>query len=130
MEIGAHGITCNGHLSSCFLSPHVAATRALYLDDKYFAELECKTKLEHGTCPPTHSAIYVYAREYESSDELLAKIRQKIVKQTHGCYDVSDLHLTPQSTSTRHEVCVSHCYVVLTSNVFITVTVYTHVDTC
>ena len=75
-----------------------ASTRVLYFDDKYYAELECKSALRDGACPPDQSAIYVYARQYETGAELLEKIRTKLLHSTRGCYDMDQLQLTPQNS--------------------------------
>ena len=78
-----------------------AYTKALYQDDSFYAELECKSSLQLGVCPPDQAAIYVYHKQYETTQEQREKMLEIILKNTHGCYDLGNFVFTEQNSKCK-----------------------------
>lgn len=68
----------------------------MYLDSDFMLEMECKSTLVDGVCPPEHASFFVFAREHTTTKELRARYTQEIEMRTHGCFDV-DLSLAEEN---------------------------------
>ena len=75
-----------------------AMTKALYLDDNLYAELECKSALKLGVCPPDQAAFYIYGKQHEADDSFRQMMVEKLVTNTHGCYDLDNFVYTEMNS--------------------------------
>ena len=72
------------------------AAKLLYLDSDFMLEMECKSTLVNGACPPQHASFFVFARAHVTTQELRTRFVQEIKKRTHGCFEV-DLSLAEKN---------------------------------
>ena len=72
------------------------AAKLLYLDDDFMVEIECKSTLVEGVCPPEHASFFVFARQHQTSKDTRDHFTNEIRKRTHHCFDV-DLSLAEEN---------------------------------
>ena len=70
---------------------HTGHIATVYADDDWFIEIECQSAFVDGRCPSDATAVYVFGRQHEVSQELKDMFREKIRARTGDCIDLRPL---------------------------------------
>ena len=70
---------------------HTGHIATVYADDDWFIEIECQSAFVDGRCPSDATAVYVFGRQHEVSQELKDMFREKIHARAGDCIDLRPL---------------------------------------